>query len=496
MRNKIFVILLCLIPLISHAKVLEFYDGYMYSELKGRYSKNTNFPNKLNEVFQQIEMKMKLNITTNIEGYGFFKTQYAAFHSKKEDRLFYINSLGVKYKFSPVAELKLGSMLVNYSPYILFAYPWYTDTFRGIEFKVDRNDLTFQVFAAFNGEDPDESVWQESNPHFSTNIDYGYNTIDIGYDEKGIRQTYPAIWGGIYLRKSFERNEFLMPEFKLYYLYENYQINNISEFYSQVFNNHIAGAEIDLTFLSWINFDMLYSACLKKYDEYTINEDYYGFGKDFYELNKTVKQEYPDAVVVKTKINDFWGNILGAHNLRLEHKYESLDYDYNPVYMAGNSYDTRTLQLPGDTIVSGRKCNSFVIMQDFAMDISDENIKKGISVGYGYSQYIINYPVIENNIRPSSYMSFSHSFKDITIIEQSIRTSLVLSKMFRIHFKYYLNKIKNGLFPGSLDKINSFHILYEGDIIDNLFFQVEYGENLNYYENYSQLLIKLMIWGW
>lgn len=473
MKYKRVIILILFLPLILNSKVLEFYDGFMYSELKSRYSANTNFPNKLNEVFQQIEMKLRLNITSKLEGYAFFKTEYCQFHWKKEDRLFFLNSMGVKYKINPVTEIKLGSMSINYSPYVIFAYPWFTDIFRGLEFKIDRSDLTFQTFIANNGEDPDESLWLQDNPDVNTNINFDYSTINLGYDEKGVKQEHPTIWGGIYLRKSLERNEFLTPEFKLYYLYENYQIED-TQAWAEVHKNHIVGSEANLLFFNWIDLDIFGAVSLNQKDIYTINTNYFGSNRDFYQFKETQKEKYPDAIAVSAEIKDFWGRFLGTHNLKLKYRYESVDAEFNPRYMQGNLVDTRTVN-PEKFVYNGRKGFSLVLMQDLIM---------GLSAGYGYSKYTYN---------RSSRFNFATG---ATIIENSIRVSLVLSKMFRLHFIYLFNSIKDGFFPDGSNKIDSYYILFEGDIIDNLFVAIEYGKDWNYYKDYSQLMVKFMMWGW
>ncbi len=463
--KKLFIItILLFLPFIIKAKIVEFYDGFMYAELKGRYSKNTNFPNKLNEGFQQIEMKMRLYIATNVEGYALFKSEYVQFHWKKENRYFLVNSLGVKYIFNPVTELKLGSMTVNYSPYLLFAYAWFTDIFRGIEFKLDRNDLTIQAFIANNGEDPDEASWLENLPTFNTNVNYTYNKIDLGYNQKGVIQTFPTIWAGAHFRKAFGRKESLFPALQFYYLFENYQIDNKPELYSQVYKNHYGAVEADLLLLNWINADLLYSTCLRSYAQYSIQSHYFGTNTYLYTLNNNSIKK-PHAIALSGRIDDFFGSFLGTHNLSIEGKYESIDRDYNPIYMEGNIFDKRSLTLPETSTFSGRKRISVILMQDLI---------GGLAAGIGYSKYELDY----------------------TTIEKSIRASLILSKMFRLQARYYRNTAEKGTFPEGLSKIDSYYLLYEGDIIDNIFFVVEYGQNINYYKNYSQLIVKLMMWGW
>lgn len=485
---------LLLINIPLQAKVLEFYEGFMYSELKGRYSKNTNFPNKLNEVFQQIEMKMRLNITTNVEGYGFFKTQYAAFHSKKEDRLFYINSLGVKYKFNPSTELKVGSMMVNYSPYVLFAYPWYTDIFRGVEFKIDQHDFTFQTFIAQNAEDPAESGWVDDNPGFTTNVDYRYNEINTGKDSKGVTQSHPAIWGGMHLRKTFPRNNFILPQVSIYYLYENYQIDNSTDSWSQVYNNHLAGSQVDIKLFNWIKADYLFALLYKDYDIYNYIKNT-NTGSYDYTYSHNVKKRNPKAHVFHGTIDDLWAGSMGMNYLKIKYTYEKLDFDYDPIYMEGYMLNRRSLAVAEEIAINGQKRNSVIALQGIGLDNTIEDIKKELVVGYGYSRYSLDHRVTDCT-RPSLYVGFDYNNQDITIIEQSIRFHLILSKMFRFHIRYFMNKIEQGLFPQGKEKLNSFVIKYEGDIIDNVGLVVEYGDSFNFYEDYKQLLVKLMVWGW
>lgn len=192
MKLKHLLILLVLIPFNAHADFIEFYNGYLYSELKSQFSHNTNLANNFNEGFQQAEFNARLNFTEQFKGYAFFETGYSEFTWGRDTRYFNINSYGLKYQFDPVTGVKLGSLFVNYSPYIIAAFPWFTATFRGLQFNLDRSDLTFNAFIANNQDTTIESSSRiTSQINIVSNVvQYHYDSINLGDNNKA----NPTIW--------------------------------------------------------------------------------------------------------------------------------------------------------------------------------------------------------------------------------------------------------------------------------------------------------------
>lgn len=300
--------------------------------------------------------------------------------------------------------------------------------------------------------------------------------------------------GGFYLRKTFARTELFQPELKFYYLYENYQLTAVNS-YSQVFKNHFGGIDLNSTFFGWLYLDYFYAATIENYDQYLVQTS--ASGQNSYFSEGSVQNKYPKVIVFNSKIDNLWFDLLGDEQLKVEYKYENIDYNYNPIYMDGNiAVESRVLVLPEDFSINGRKKQSIVFTQDLWRDMKEEKIRKGLSVGYGYAKYTVDSRIMENAINPTFYYSFIPGNGNSVITEYSYRFSLILSKLFRLTGRYFISSINNGTFPDGESNLDYFHLKCDSDIMDNMFLTVEYAKNFNYFKNYSVLYVKIGIWGW
>jgi hypothetical protein len=468
--KKILFLIFFIFAQQTFAKVVELYDGFVYNELKSRISKNPNQDNKPNEIFQQLEFKLRLNIIEEIQGYALFKTEYCQFHWKKDERRLFINSFGLKFFLNPIAYFTLGSLYVDLNPYILKSYPWITDIFRGASFTFEKAFFKFYSFIANNSQNPDESNWEAIYNNYG--LDYDYSTINLGNNNEN-----PSLWWGLKLFHQSERKYFLTYNFTIIYLHENYQLNDNLYNKSSIFNNDIIGLETTLKFFDYINLNFFLSPMRKYIKNYSFISNTTTGAKTFNYENKEIKK----CGAYKTEIycEDILGNIFNQYDTSFYFKYENVDMLYRPIYMDSH-LENRTIEFEAN-VFNGRR-GYFTKIEQF--------LGWGLKVGFGYQVYNYDYKFRNENV-----YNFYGLGKNPTIFEKQIRISEKISKKFRLQFIYQIREIKDGLFAHNDDKLNSFFIRIESDPIDNMFVAIEYAYNNNYLKNFNELLVKLMVWG-
>ena len=80
---------------------------------------------------------------------------------------------------NPISKIIVGSIFINYSPYIVMSYPWIHDLFLGLGYEYRSYKLEIYSFIGGNRDNPDETTW---TPPVSFNLDYRY--IEKGYNTK------------------------------------------------------------------------------------------------------------------------------------------------------------------------------------------------------------------------------------------------------------------------------------------------------------------------
>ncbi len=442
-------------------------DLNIYSELKSKLSGNTNLAYQPYEVFQEVSFKIKSHITEKLSAWIHFKSEYVQFHWKKEDRFLFINAGAVEYNITPVAKLIFGSIYVNYSPFIAMSYPWVINLFRGIGFEYKTYRFYLHTFIANNGDNPDESTWEPP-----VNFDLDYRLIDLGYESETKSKQYPTLWGGCKLKYTFQRNPVFTPTFAFIYIRENYTKKDYPAGYVDVNDNNVFGIEFNFNLLDYVLFKNTGAVTLNKTDKYTVYTNYFGEGKHKLDF---LRMDYDKYYAYKTRmeINDLFYGLFKQYNTFLFFEYEKVDPYYHPTYMNQN-LDNRTIN-PYENIYSGR--------EGFWAGI-EQNIGYGFFIGIGYQRYLYKW-------------SYYHNFPDGSIFtEKQIILKNQLYKTFRLFFIYQIREMERGTLPEGGKRMNSFYLRIQSDIIDNVYFEIEYNKNKNYYENYDEVLLKFLVWGW
>ena len=446
---------------------VELSDVNIYNEMKSKLSGNTNQLNRNYEVFQEVSFKLKSGITERLSAWVKFKSEYVQFHWKKDDRFLFVNSMALTYKVSPVSELILGSIDVNYSPYIAMSFPWVHDLFRGIAFKYNSYKLYINIFFANNGDNPDETTW---SPPVSFDLDY--RMIDKGYDASGKHEEYPTLWAGSKIHYKFNRNYYFTPDIAIIYLRENYTKKDYPSGYADIIDNSVFGCEFNFNLFDYIDFKNTGAATLNLTRKYTATTNYFGKGKHKFEYDKTEFNKYY-AGKLRCEINDFLSGLLNQYNTRVFYEYESVDPLYHPNYMNQN-LDNRSIN-PYDNVLSGRQGHWTGL---------EQNIGLGFFIGGGYQYYRYN-------------ESYYHKFPARAIFtEKQITLKNDFLKQFKLFFIYQIRRMEKGTMPQGETKMNSFYIRIKSDIVEGVFCELEYAKNKDYYINYDELAIKFLVWGW
>ena len=468
MKRVIYLIfILFFVATLQGAPDISLTDLNIYNELKSKISRNTNLANKAYEIFQEVSFKINANITSEIFTYVKLKSEYVQFHWKKDKRFLYINSAAIIYQFSPVAKLIFGSLNINYSPYIAMSFPWVEDLFRGIGFEYKNYRFYVHTFIANNGDNPDETTW---DPPASFDLDYRY--IDKGYNSKGQHNEYPTLWAGFKIKYSFKRNYYFTPIFSFIYFRENYTKRDYAAGYVDINDNNIFGLEVNLKTFDYLTIKSTGAITLNKIDKYDSYTNFFGQSKTKLEFNREEYNKYY-AGKIRLEINDLFVGLFNEYNTRCFYEYEKVDPFYHPTYMNQN-LDNRTIN-PYENVYSGREgyWTGF-----------EQNIGYGFFIGFGYQRYIYNW-------------SYYHNFPDGSIFtEKQIILKNELSKKFRLFFIYQIRRMEKGTLPEGNKKMNSFYLRIRSDIINNVFLEIEYNKNKNYFVNYDEMQIKFLVWGW
>ncbi len=469
MKIKILLIIIFLLQNISiyGNPDIQLTDINIYNELKSKISANTNLPNKNYEIFQDISFKLKSNITKDLAAWVLFKSEYVQFHWKKDNRFLYINAAAIEYNINPVSKLIFGSMYIDYSPYIIKSYPWVIDLFRGIGFEYKNYKLYIHSFIANNGDNPDESTWDTP-----VTFDLDYSKIDKGYTSADKHSEYPSLWFGTKAVYKFDRNEYFTPSIGLIYLRENYTKKDFPAGYVDIYDNNIFGTELNFTLFDYITVKNTGAVTLDKTDKYTAVSNYYGENKPRLEYSKMEYNKYT-AGKIRFEINDLFMGIFNQFNTRAYYEYEKVDALYHPNYMEQN-LDNRTIN-PYENVYSGREGYWAGIEQHLGFNFY---------FGVGYQYYVYR-------------ASYYHNFPDGSIFtEKQIFLKNEIYKPLRLFIIYQMRDMLRGTLPDGNKKMNSFYIRLQSDIINNVYMELEYNKNKNYYENYDEMLIKFMVWGW
>jgi hypothetical protein len=440
--------------LLAAPPKIEFYDGHIYTQLDGEYSKNPQKKNWGDQLYQQIEFGFKVDFSTHILGYGFLTTKWHAFHWNREERYVQLRTLGVSYLFDPRTKLSIGNYYIDLSPYVFQGVGWKPNIINGLEFKVDKENMFLQSFVGNNAENPEEEEGE--------NVDVNYSTIDRGW-VGGVRKERPTIWFGTKVKHNFVRKTDLIGYITGIYLHENYSKENESDGWLELYNNNILEGDLDFRFFDYVDIEL--AQCFMQYDkhEYTLHPDYYGTDKDFYE-KKDHSRYNAGAYKYKVEVDDMLGTYLGKYDTSIWIEYENIDEKFMPVYMDTwlntRVLDTRYVKVNGRRGWYG-------------------NIKQ--YVGFGSS---IGYGQRRNKLSDG-----------LNLNEQEFIYEFKLSQKFRLQYIYFLKNVENGFFPDGGNKLDGFYIKFGSDPIDCLYFELEYMKNAENYENYDRLLLKSIIWG-
>ncbi|MBU1077652.1 MAG: hypothetical protein KKH98_10190, partial [Spirochaetes bacterium] len=403
----------------------------------------------------------------NLSAWVKFKSEYVQFHWKKDDRFLFINSMALEYQVSPVAKILLGSIYVDYSPYVAMSFPWVHDLFRGFGFEHNSYKLKVHAFIANNGDNPDESGW---SPPVSFDLDYRF--IDKGYNASGQNSEYPTLWAGSKIRYTFTRNAVFTPDIALIYLRENYTKRDYPEGYVDINDNNIFGAEFNFNLLDYINFKNVGAITLNKTDKYTAYSNFFGEGKARLDFEKGEYYKYHGGNI-RCEIDDLFAGLLHQFNTRAFYEYEKVDPLYHPTYMNQN-LDNRSIN-PYESVISGR---------EGYWAGGEQNIGFGFFAGGGYQYYVYK-------------KSYYHKFPDSAIFtEKQITLKNELLGEFRIFFVYQIREMLRKTLPEGQKKMNSFYLNIKSDIVHNVALELEYVKNKDFYEKYDEIAIKFLVWGW
>lgn len=456
----------------EESNLIEFYDASLYTQLKSRYSVNTNFPNKSNELFQQLTLKLRVNLKENLFIYSVFKTEYSQFHWQRDDRNFFLNSLGAEYKGEPHINFKVGSLFLNYSPYLLKNYPWEGDIFRGIEFIYNQSTFSFQSFVANNGDDPDEGELIDAIPTIDNKIDRDNSTIDLGYNELDKKKERPCWWYGGKIEYKTPPSETFVVGLGLIGLNEEFQFTSEEYNNSQVYQNQYAYGIMDFNFFQYLSLNGHYSKTYSKVDHYNVYTNHYADDKHLFKKESSKRYE-PEFWKAGAEIKSLLGNSVDIYRTSVAVVYDKLDERYTPRYL-DSKYQTRRSFDPEINVYSGRK-GYFIVAKQF--------IFKETSIGYGYK---------EHQFRKSEIIPFLNYGK---AVEHQIRFEEDYFSFLHLKFIYQLQQAKKGTFADGKKELNAFYIQTKGDIIDHVMLEIEYAKNLDYYKGFDQFSMKLLIWG-
>lgn len=456
----------------SKENVIEFYEAVVFTMAKSRFSCNTNFPNKANEIFQQLELKMRVNLSEKLFIYTLFKSEYSQFHWKRDDRDFFINSLGAAYKSKANINVKIGSLYLNYSPYLLKNYPWEGDIFRGLEFSFQYSGFSLQTFIANNGVNPEESGLFDAVPTIDVNIDRDYSTIDMGYTSAIEQKMRPTWWYGGKVDYKMPENDIFSFDSSAMFLNEELQYTSLKDLYSQVSKNRYVLGEINLDFFKYLKCNGIYGVSFSKIDNYTIQTNFFDIDKHLF--NKKSDSHFQPVVWnAGIEIPSIAGKYVGIFQTAIELNYNKLDEKYAPVYL-DNKYQIRRSFNPEDNSYSGREGYFGIVRQYFL---------KKTSIGYGYKEHKFKFneivPFLENG----------------TAVEHQIRLEETYLKQFQLKFIYQFQKAKKGTFSNGVKKMNAFYIAAKSEFFEHISLEIEYANNLDYYKDFDQLAVKLLIWG-
>ncbi len=453
-------------------KLIEFYDGSVYTESKTRFSVNSNFPNMALTIFQQLELKFRANFSDSFDMDGLFKTEYSLFNKARDTRRLFINSLTAYFHIRFNLSLKLGSLFLNYSPYLLINYPWEKDIFRGCEVKYSAAGWDLQAFAANNGVDPAESELFDAVPSINLNVNRDYSTIDLGYSDPSTHNEKSTWWyGGQIAYKA--PNSFSLP-FSIRCIFLNEQLQNTALFdnASRVFDNKYIFSELNFNIMEYAKPDLLACVCFSHVDSYAIQSNYYGTSKNLFSRTGTTNYlplafkagfQIPNLLV--TKIENF--------RTALDIAYDRLDQRYTPVYL-DNQFQIRRSFDPDINVYSGHEGILAVVRQYFF---------RKTSLGYGYKQYKFSF----NEMVPS--------LQNGTLQEHQIRFEEEYFKFFKIKAIYQIQEAVDASFPGGVKNLNAAYVKVYGNILGSILLEVETAWNLNYYKGFNQLAVKMTIWG-
>lgn len=447
--------------------IFELTDLNVYTELKSRLSRNPLFPYHPFEVFQEVSFKVKSKISDELLLWLRFKSKYAQFHWKRTDRLILLDAGALEYRPFPVGKLAVGSVYVDYSPYIVMCYPWIMNRFLGLSFEYNTYKFYFHTFVAIDRENPDESSWEPP-----VDFDLDYSLIDLGYESEKEHRWYLPIWVGCKLTYNFGRNFYFTPATSIIFLREHYTKRDYNAGYVDINTNEVVGFELNFTLFDYAKFNNIFATTWNQIDKYSVDLDYFGEGKHRLLFSEVAYGNY-SALKTRMEINDAFLGLFGQYNTVLFLEYEKVDPLYHPVYMNQN-LDNRTIN-PYENIYSGREgiwCGIY------------QNIGRGFFIGLGYQRYLYR-------------QSYYHSFPDGAIFtEKQIILKNNLYKSFRLFFIYQIRQMERGTLPEGGKTMQSFYLRLESDVTDNIYLGIEYSKNKNFYTNYDELLLKSLVWGW
>lgn len=463
---KIKIILLSLsLPMLLTAANLEFYEGYLYSELDARYSKNSAVANARNETVQKIETKIRWNIAPRIQLNGQAESEWMQFHWEKGKRHFMFSTLRADYSLSEVWKISLGSLQVNFADYIFFSEPWHRDIFRGAMVKYEDKYNLAEGFIANNTE---SYVSLRDDPRDFTNLaprqfEYQYNFIDLGLNSEGERIRKPTVWAGVHFRKAFMRNNYFTPTIGVMYVHENYAKFDSSSNTAWVHQNDAVGFEGKAKVLNWADIEVFTAMMFNNYEEYDLS------GPTSVRVNSVRSDMITASLGLRLflHIPDLLGKILTYYDLSVQAEYLDLDPDYDPLYRKGTIFDERN---------SDDQQLLLAPMEFFNVRIS-QKLSRSLSIGWQYGEYLYrNVPQ--------------------RISEYEIFLNFALNKKFRIGGSYYFDHAISKQFFDGRRWMERWSVKFESDILDNVFMTVGYSHNKDFNIDYDSFKIQLMMWGW
>lgn len=338
---KIFISLWLGIPNLVFA--ITFTGGYIETEFLAHYGNVSNLGTE-NLLFQEVRINIHGSPNRFLEIESAFKTSWQPVHNMTNFNI--LNwIIQVRYKPYYFLTFGVGNVKVDYSQYTIHTEEWQDNIFKGLMAEINYGRFYLHSFVGFHTEATNSIPFQDKE--FKTDIGYIYEY----YDSNEVLNEQPAIWGGILLRYSWQKNA----HFKFIYVHENYRIDKPDYGYYFFYNN-IYQTILNFSPIDWCNLKSMFAIYAQDYDAYNGAWDYYGGGKHRLFFDYSELSFYPAYEFGGNLKNPLLGTEVGIY-------YRYIDKGFNPVHIDNGRWEENRGEDFLDNVYSDTKGFIYQIIQ-------------------------------------------------------------------------------------------------------------------------------------